>query len=798
MTTTAEGAAPATGEAQQANTITPSKTDTPPATRAVPVETVRATPVEASRLRWYADIFEKSAPTFCGESDERSSVKWVDEIKAEFGDAFRGEPPSILYKMAYAKLVGAAAKTIRHPKERTLEALFAAVVAKYPLHHYQERVIRELRSGKAFNSETRETLSQKASEILDSIGDWPSGPEALALALKKVAGHLWSQQKVHAACATRRDIESAIGRFEDTLLADTLTKLNLGSVDSLAEKKASKAEVKKSEPMEEVKNLEPKSRNAKRRANQWKSKKKGEEAIKEVQTLKAELRQMRAANASNAATAGPVKIGTTDIKAVADPGAEISLLTLQAADRLGLAVHTDWRPRLIPAWARTPHTTEGYVNVRVEIADGPKRWTKAAVIDRPQKWEMLVGNKLLKELDVELVTPAMRRRQRGSAATGVPTTVASAGPTGAADIVAAQETVHRPITDEDYADFPVPERTADIVVDDEPIELIPDANAVVRGATVGSSTIQPCKMHVKLGLPADYFVHEQDSDFHRWNALYPAVSQDEVAQRVVHQLGRSEDVEELTAALMSGAEALRDYPSGCPPPAAIRPIVPPMRPDAKLIYTVQHRVSEAATKAREEFVKTRLEYGIDEPTRAHCQMPVFTQPKPNTTATRVLFDDSGNNCLNMVHVGVELAMCGSHNRLQTCRLVQGNSESPAIAQAFLEHVLGPVPELQGKLLIYIDNIYLKSIDEDLTEHIRLIGMMMQALAKYNLLLNLKKSVFAATSGVDILGMMWSADGSWQVPDRRVETLQDLPMPHTVSEIRRLAGGINSISRHMPW
>ncbi|KAJ2386669.1 hypothetical protein H4S02_003745, partial [Coemansia sp. RSA 2611] len=742
MTTTAEGAAPATGEAQQANTITPSKTDTPPATRAVPVETVRATPVEASRLRWYADIFEKSAPTFCGESDERSSVKWVDEIKAEFGDAFRGEPPSILYKMAYAKLVGAAAKTIRHPKERTLEALFAAVVAKYPLHHYQERVIRELRSGKAFNSETRETLSQKASEILDSIGDWPSGPEALALALEKVAGHLWSQQKVHAARATRRDVESAIGRFEDTLLADTLTKLNLGSVDSSAEKKASKAEVKKSEPVEEVKNSEPKSRNAKRRANRWKSKKEGEEAIKEVQTLKAELRQMRAANASNAATAGPeVKIGTTDIKAVADPGAEISLLTLQAADRLGLTVHTDWRPRLIPAWARTPHTTEGYVNVRVEIADGPKRWTKAAVIDRPQKWEMLVGNKLLKELDVELVTPAMRRRQRGSAATGVPTTVASAGPAGATDIVAAQETVHRPITDEDYADFPVPERTADIVVDDEPIELIPDANAVVRGATVGSSAIQPRKMRVKLGLPADYFVHEQDSDFHRWNALYPAVSQDEVAQRVVHQLGRSEDVEELTAALMSGAEALRDYPSGCPPPAAIRPIVPPMRPDAKLIYTVQHRVSEAATKAREEFVKTRLEYGIDEPTQAHCQMPVFTQPKPNTTATCVLFDDSGNNCLNMVHVGVELAMW-----FEIITFLRDVMIVTSVDLASFFTTIRPVPELQGKLLIYIDNIYLKSIDGDLTEHIRLIGVMMQALAKYNLLLNLKKSVFAATSG----------------------------------------------------
>ncbi|KAJ2459702.1 hypothetical protein GGF42_001300 [Coemansia sp. RSA 2424] len=105
---------------------------------------------------------------------------------------------------------------------------------------------------------------------------------------------------------------------------------------------------------------------------------------------------------------------------------------------------------------------------------------------------------------------------------------------------------------------------------------------------------------------------------------------------------------------------------------------------------------------------------------------------------------------------------GSHHWLHTNRLVQGNSESPSL----LEHILGSLPELQGKLLIYIDNIYLRSMDGDMTKHLREIGTMTRALAEYNLL--------------------------------RIATLLDLPMPRTISEIRRMPCGLNSISRHLPW
>ncbi|KAJ2803461.1 hypothetical protein H4R20_002884, partial [Coemansia guatemalensis] len=124
-----------------------------------------------------------------------------------------------------------------------------------------------------------------------------------------------------------------------------------------------------------------------------------------------------------------------------------------------------------------------------------------------------------------------------------------------------------------------------------------------------------------------------------------------------------------------------------------------------------------------KFSEERVKYGVDEPSSAHYQMPMFTLPNSNTMARQVLFDDSANNCLSMVHCGVQLASpaenvrflqdakllssiklasfftalqldpevhdiwCyqnGPHACLRTMRMVQGNSESPAIAQAFLE------------------------------------------------------------------------------------------------------------------
>ncbi|KAJ2156940.1 hypothetical protein GGF46_004849, partial [Coemansia sp. RSA 552] len=51
---------------------------------------------------------------------------------------------------------------------------------------------------------------------------------------------------------------------------------------------------------------------------------------------------------------------------------------------------------------------------------------------------------------------------------------------------------------------------------------------------------------------------------------------------------------------------------------------------------------------------------------------------------------------------------GDRGRIWTKRMVQGNSESPALAQAFILHVLASLIELRGKLLLYIDNLYINS------------------------------------------------------------------------------------------
>ena len=288
---------------------------------------------------------------------------------------------------------------------------------------------------------------------------------------------------------------------------------------------------------------------------------------------------------------------------------------------------------------------------------------------------------------------------------------------------------------------------------------------------------------------------------------------------------------------MTGARCLREYPSGCPPPAAIAPTRPPLKPGATLFYLPQYPLSREAAAERDKFVETRLKYGVDEQGRAHAQVPVFTIPKPDTTDRRVLFDDSAGSSLNMVKVGLQLPRHlelqsflrdakilssidlasffmtirivpeerdhwtydgGMHGRVRNKRLVQGNSESPAIAQAFLTHVFHDMPELRGKWLVYIDNIYIKGITTNRKTHISDLGVLARGLAKYNLLMNLRKSIFLGTQDISVLGVDWSVGGAWGVPDYRAADLLKLPQPQTAKEIQRLCGGVNAISAHLPW
>ncbi|KAJ1925315.1 hypothetical protein GGI13_001187 [Coemansia sp. RSA 455] len=195
------------------------------------VTTPASTAMSWDSLRWFADAFKEAAPTFSGGDDELSSTMWIAEIRKELQEGLPGASQYMLYKMVYEKLTGKAAKAIQHPTERTLDNLFAVVEAEYPPHHYQDRIMEELRDGTAFKSETRNTIVPKARKILEIIGDLPSGPETLALALEKVAPILWTQQRLRATTATRKTLATAINGFEETLNADTLTKLNLGSPD---------------------------------------------------------------------------------------------------------------------------------------------------------------------------------------------------------------------------------------------------------------------------------------------------------------------------------------------------------------------------------------------------------------------------------------------------------------------------------------------------------------------------------------------------------------------------------------
>ncbi|KAJ2809216.1 hypothetical protein H4R20_000280 [Coemansia guatemalensis] len=150
-------------------------------------------------------------------------------------------------------------------------------------------------------------------------------------------------------------------------------------------------------------------------------------------------------------------------------------------------------------------------------------------------------------------------------------------------------------------------------------------------------------MRVRMGLPAGFFKYERNANFHKWDQMYPAVSRDDVESRLRMQSLEPKLRELLMDELMTGTGALHPYPSGIPPPAAIRPIRPPMHAGAKLVFTIQHLISQAAREVQAKFSEEWMRYGVDEPSSAHCQMPMFTLPKPNTTARQVLFDDSTNN-----------------------------------------------------------------------------------------------------------------------------------------------------------
>ncbi|PIA12767.1 DNA/RNA polymerase [Coemansia reversa NRRL 1564] len=332
-------------------------------------------------------------------------------------------------------------------------------------------------------------------------------------------------------------------------------------------------------------------------------------------------------------------------------------------------------------------------------------------------------------------------------------------------------------------------------------------------------------------------VENHDDDWNACDTLYPAVNRENVDAHMHTGQVTPEIRSKLLEEIMTAATALCEYPSGCPPPAAIHPIIIPMKPDAVLLYVPSYSRSEADKIAMEKYVSCRLTYRIDEPGYVTANIPVFSVAKPDTDERHILMDDSIGSTINMTKIGMRLPRyvdvhrfvsnakmisgvdlmsfftCirlvpeqrdfwtyeggSSAGRVRTTCLVQGNSKSPMIAQAFLMKMFADMLELDGKLLGYIDNIYLKTTKNDVYSHIKEVGILLCTLAHWNVLANLSKAEFLMTKNLNILGYWWSAGGTWKVPDDRIATLQNLPMPTAGKALRRLCGGVQAISQHVP-
>ncbi|KAJ1728103.1 hypothetical protein LPJ61_004219 [Coemansia biformis] len=369
-------------------------------------------------------------------------------------------------------------------------------------------------------------------------------------------------------------------------------------------------------------------------------------------------------------------------------------------------------------------------------------------------------------------------------------------------------------------------------------DLVTDVIVELSATTVRiPEPIHAHLMCTQLALLTGFFAKEHNDVFICLDVLYPEATPNSISERTHHQCTSKVLAQVLAAELWTVCAVLQEYPGGCPPPTTYALIWLPMHDGTEALFVMQHSLSPAAHQAIEEAVRVRLEYGIDEGSGAFAQLPIFTKSKPRMDECRVLFDDSANNCLNMHSISMQLPHPAEHvqflrdaciissvdmasfftqlhlatdvadfwvydgmhyGKLRTQCMVQGNSESPAIAQAFLTFILGAAESLHGKLLVYIDNVYLKDTAGDEAVHIVDVGIMLHCLAAANITINMRKSLWCATSSMEVLGHSWSADCSWAPFDHCITTLQGMDFPVMVSSIWRLCGGINSISKHIPW
>ncbi|KAJ1732124.1 hypothetical protein LPJ61_002201, partial [Coemansia biformis] len=207
----------------------------------------------------------------------------------------------------------------------------------------------------------------------------------------------------------------------------------------------------------------------------------------------------------------------------------VMLVTLAAAQHLGLCITQHSHPQLKPLWPdATPHIMYSCANVELHVENSPRAWANAIVVDWRCHWEVLLGCNMLAVLGVSPASPAMLCRSNGM--TMVPDH--------------ASKHIDSPwccTTEALYEDFPNTAPGHDLVTD-VMVELSAAAARIPE-------PIHTHPMHTQLALLTGFFAKEHNDKFVRLDALYPEVTPDSISERMHHQCTSEASAQVLAAEL---------------------------------------------------------------------------------------------------------------------------------------------------------------------------------------------------------------------------------------------------------